>query len=559
LGKQLLGLRVLGPHGEAPGMWRGLLRATIIPGLPQLTISMATMLLPELHEAKFGKSGDAQSQVMATLATQAIGVGGWCLALLCLLPMRRRNGFRGLHELISGTRTISPRRLRKPSNKLASRVAAAADHLGLTIASGSAADTTLSLEPSNVAPNGEASLPFPAQVGSFQDLRVLGRSGEAVVCAGRDRALDRTIWILYRPDAQTPLPEKRLHVARSTRLHWLQGGEAPQGRWDAFEAPAGAPLTGVLANSSGLDWEQGCALLGELARELIASIEDGTLPETLVVEQVWLDAQGRIKLLDAPLRLGEATAPESERREPLLGNEREPGATRAVHCFCETARQCAQGQLLPGGAYEFLEQLAARPNELPTLRWSLERLDQLAHRPARLRWDDRLGAIAVAASAEQPLFVTLVWLTGLALPLAPGVSLGGSAAILAVVALVFPALSGFLWRGGPVFQFLDIQVRRRDGRLASRWRCTWRNLCAWAPMTLGNALLVLLITRILSDPNFEDEWISEPPGRFGLNVVSLVCGVTLPFLTHISGGIYAVFRPSRGVQDLLAGTVLTPR
>src|SRR5262249_11640986 len=96
-----------------------------------------------------------------------------------------------------------------------------------------------------------------------------------------------------------------------------------------------------------------------------------------------------------------------------------------------------------------------------------------------------------------------------------------------------------LTHGGLLYELAEVAVVRRDSRPAARWRCAWRALVAWIPIT------ALLISACLARARsqFELSWT--------------FWGLALAVL-----GAYAVLAlvfPSRSLHDRLAGTWLVPR
>ncbi|HZT79710.1 MAG TPA: protein kinase, partial [Gemmataceae bacterium] len=112
LGKRFLGLRVRRPNGhDRPGLPRALLRALLF---------WAAFFLPADALGLFQVTGQAWSYL--SLGLHAAG------ALLLASTMRAANGYRGLHELASGTCVVAvPRRQRRrlPESKRPDRLAAA--------------------------------------------------------------------------------------------------------------------------------------------------------------------------------------------------------------------------------------------------------------------------------------------------------------------------------------------------------------------------------------------------------------------------------------------------
>src|SRR5262249_14293789 len=96
LGKYLLGLRVIGPDGERPGLGRALVRALFVPGA--LGTSLAVSLQVPLV-AEGGPGPMVPQQVLGMVGSLILG---YVPLLLCLTTMRARNGYRGIHELASG-------------------------------------------------------------------------------------------------------------------------------------------------------------------------------------------------------------------------------------------------------------------------------------------------------------------------------------------------------------------------------------------------------------------------------------------------------------------------
>jgi hypothetical protein len=215
---------------------------------------------------------------------------GWavCVALL-LGVMRRSNGYRGLHERLSGTRVVQLPWVRPPRRLTTKR-------------------TTF---PVNSAADGR----FETVYGAFHVKgRLWERADEAVLVA-EDPPLTRGIHVWVRPGDTAELSPARRNLIRSTRPRWLDGGEIlagknPAARWDAFFAPAGGPLADVVAPGAALSWTEARPILEEVTDELRAGRDDGTMPVTLSLEQVWVQPDGRAHLLDLPF--GDAPAQASE-------------------------------------------------------------------------------------------------------------------------------------------------------------------------------------------------------------------------------------------------------
>jgi uncharacterized RDD family membrane protein YckC len=111
-------------------------------------------------------------------------------------------------------------------------------------------------------------------------------------------------------------------------------------------------------------------------------------------------------------------------------------------------------------------------------------------------------------------------------------------------------VAAFLARGGVTFALTGIRLVYSDGRRASRLRCAWRALLAWAPV----AGLILLAVWL--DVWHLSHWREGPAVWVSwLAVVAwwLVLGVLVLYL------VLALRSPDRGWHDRLAGTWLVPR
>jgi hypothetical protein len=265
VGKWLLRLRVTrAGGGERPGLGRALLRTAVFVATGGLLTNMAL----------YAVVGPDKPLVLALG-----GLPGVVLSLAVRFStMRKRNGYRGLHEMLSDTRVVQ-----LPPPRRAGREPFAPGDVAAAPA---------------VSPIGDG---VPAQVGVFAIRGVLRRDGDEMLLLGEDTTLGRHAWVWWRPRTAEPLPPARRDLTRGERLRWLSGGTDGDARWDAFMAPQGAGLAEAVAASGPLDWPAARLLLDGLADELHAAAADGTLPARLSIQQVWLGPNGRVQLLDRPL------------------------------------------------------------------------------------------------------------------------------------------------------------------------------------------------------------------------------------------------------------------
>ena len=108
---------------------------------------------------------------------------------------------------------------------------------------------------------------------------------------------------------------------------------------------------------------------------------------------------------------------------------------------------------------------------------------------------------------------------------------------LTIVALL-SVLAALAFRRG-LLTSLGLEIVTPDGRLASRVRVAVRAMLAWSP------LIVLQLAR---------QWLPDTVTTPSMPIAS---GVAL--LVLLAGAVFAVLRPSRSLQDRLAGTWIVPR
>jgi hypothetical protein len=109
----------------------------------------------------------------------------------------------------------------------------------------------------------------------------------------------------------------------------------------------------------------------------------------------------------------------------------------------------------------------------------------------------------------------------------------------------------FAWRGGLSFRLLGLSLVRADGRRAARRQCAVRTLLVWAPVTCLLVLSVWLYgwgwsTWEMEGPPASVQWVILAAGWGG--------GLLVPLYA-----VLAVWQPTRGLHDRLAGTYLVPR
>jgi uncharacterized RDD family membrane protein YckC len=513
LGKALLGLRVIRMDGARPRFAQALLRSLIVPGSMWLSLAIVAAFVDfgsgaglAIAATSVSSTSMLRSQLLVPLAVVPV--------LICFTSMRAQNGYRGWHELASGTRVVRLRAARAVGRTSSVPVmAATAQNQGVE------------------------------SFGPFRVIGLLGRTSDGDVWLARDHTLGRRVWIYVRASEAGPTNPKRLELSRPARPRWLQGGLFDGRRWDAYEAVTGSPVTLALARPEGVDWSANRRVLLELVEELEFSMRDGTLPPTIGLDQVWVDQDGRAKLIE------ERLLPTASSRPTTATN-----ATNA-ETVSQLARQaselCTRGISLPGHARAFLGELATRPPNSESIEWAAHALRDIADRPASITWSDRLVSLACCLGTEYQIYQILITLVTIALCFNPAVSRNVGLAVGLAISLALPVVTGLWLRGGPIFRLMGIEVWRTDGAVAGRVRCGIRSFIAWMiPMAQQGTVTSLLAFSAREGKPLGV--LSDPVLTWTLN------GVSCLMFFWLAGVIYAVARPARGIQDVIAGTCLVP-
>jgi hypothetical protein len=567
VGKLLMGLRVTDLQGQRPGLFRTLLRSAFLPAGLGLSVAGTLYMLAAKNAPAPTSPWSGNQSVISVF----LGLLSYLGPAVCSLTMRARNGYRGIHEFVSGTRVVR--------------------HRG----SGAGRRWTVPV----IAP---VSLRAPHRLGPYQVAGDLGHSEGRHVWLAQDQVLRRTVWIYASTGQQEQPSGRRVSVVRPTRQHWLQGGTAPATdatsapagtsgdgpvRWDAYEAVLGAPLLVAAVHIRGFGWVNGRSLLLDLAEELAAAIDDETLPPALSLQQVWVDRGGRVKLLDAPLAASFSHAPGTSSSSAAGGDgsgenvpapqpprfdpssvgpvvspfaagfgSQQAAAERAIRLLAEAANLVTRGQMLPVHAQEFVNGLKNRPPTRASLDLSIEHLRATADHSPRLGWDDRLGVLCVSMGLELNAYMWFMFLVVAVLSNVPGLRTQAEILIPAALTPLLALAVGYCFRGGPVFRLLGVEVCLADGRPAGRWRCAGRNFLAWFPFVSPySAFAWVLVNSVLQkQPNAG----MNDPAEFAV-IVPLMCGSECVLVFFFIGGLWAIVQPQRGLQDLFAGTWLVPK
>jgi len=315
------------------------------------------------------------------------------LGLMLLVDtMRAKGGYRGLHEILSRTCVVQ---LPPPAQTLQFPV----------------------FPPREAAP-----LPpgLPERVGHYAIHGIHRVLDDRIFLEGIDLVLDRQVWLVLRPKAEGLIPPARREVSRTTRLRWLGGGEITihnrshktKHLWDAYIAPtSGCSLTQFVSVTKTLPWAVARTILLQLAEELTVSLADGTFPDELGSDQIWLQPDGQIMIIGARFQSPGA------HDEVTSGNENE----RAMKFLRQTARFMLEGKHYkqarpkridgPTPAHDrpVLDRLAgvtkdpyAAPAEL------LADLRGTSTRPCEITLSSRLGQILLHSALLSPVLLAIL-------------------------------------------------------------------------------------------------------------------------------------------------------
>ena len=528
LGKWLLGMRVITDANQSPGLFASLLRATLLPGISYVLNALGTYL------SNFDPM--AMPSIWTILSLQLYQFSSWIPCLACFATARQSNGMRGVHEFLSGTRVV--------------RLAGSLEYK----------------RPRNVPVTSPVAF---EQTESFDDFVAVGQIGNrpesgGCVLLGKDTSLDREVWIVDRaPLNLNPSWELRKSISRPTRLRILDEKIEGDRRWVVTEAVNGMPLSEYIAQTPNVDWRSFRPLIRELAYELAKAEDEGTVPTLMNIESVWVDQSGRIKLLDQPIlsnRIGVKQDLESE-------SESSNGAATTVDQevwlspFALMAKQLdnfIENQVVPAHVLTFRKELEILRGEDDALRTIGKRLGELADQPSAWSWDDRVGVIAISTGLEYGTASSLGTTLAIAVAYFADFTLPQIGMLTFLIGSLIVFLTGGIFRGGPIFQLTGVMVRRNKTLEPATWiRCAIRNWVAWIPFILF-ITWIAIIAEFFIDPRFMtgsqtsfDMNELRDPWLIGSTLMMLPAGLAM-----VLGPVYSILKPSRGIQDVIAGTRL---
>jgi uncharacterized RDD family membrane protein YckC len=514
-GKRLFRLRVVSVDRGGPMDWREALGRLMIFAAIALTPRRVYLFVLTSHDHGLGEMLSVETII-------------WVVSYLALLSTARAsNGYRGVHELLSGTAVISlPGFFRRRSTRALFDA------------------TEPSLRPTK--PEG-----IPATVGAFTiDGALVWTEGRRLLL-GEDAGLSRPVWILLRPAGSVATLDARRDVGRIARPRWLASGEDCGWCWDAFVAPVGRPIAELVRTGRRLDWHEVRPILEVLAAELEAGSEDGTLPDSLALERVWVQPDGRVILLDEPLDpVAEEVAPVVNPDPQTMGLEL---LRRVAICGLSGRRAVdpthptAVGAPIPGHVIPAIERLCGLGKPYESIAAFRIDLDLTRDHPTELTNFQRFGHAAYTfvtrfvKSLAFPFVVQVVVFILSYLNAEPLRVLSDEELDRIVLfQSFFWVLIAMLLREGIGGLLFGVTLVRADGRQASHLRVAWREALYWLPL--------LAVDQVFS--------ILALTGRFG-KVHELVT-ISVVVLGPIVTVGYALFDRGRYLNDRFARTAVVP-
>ncbi len=514
LGKWIFGMRVVDHQSESPSFTAALIRAILIPGTMMALNQAASIIFIDPTNIR-----DMSDVMPFIVKIQAIGLVYWLPMLLMIATAGRENGYRCVHEILSGTRVV----------RLAADLESTLlDRFAVTVPT--------------------------AIVGKqlFEDFEVVGSFGEQPdgreAFLGKDRELDRLIW-LFDGFPKNPISDARRHLTRPCRLRVIRQSKDLEARsWYATESVPGLPLTTVLPDTSCL-WQSVCPLIRDVSYELALSAENDLIPDGLSPNHLWLDHTGRIRILDHTLVPGRC-ASNGATGQMSANGENSHARAAAVDSIQSVLHQFMSCHDHPVDVMKFSRELAERRDGKDVFEWMVNRLNDSIERPTTWNWVDRIGMLAISTSLEFGLLMTVVFVASFFVMLVSQSTMLQTV-VSSLAGLCLVATYGYFFNGGPAMHLSGIALRRsRDKAPASRFRSMCRSLVAWFPwVVLISMLIFLMFYQLNNDPEVINITAENSDITLPILLISL-----FPLLLVMVGILFAVLSPSRGLPDYLVGT-----
>ena len=511
-GKALFGLRVTDADGVAPGVGRGMRRAAAFAVPAQLTLLFLRMIV--LHR-------------WPEFSVRVLDTCGGALYLAMLFSTARpANGFQALHDRLSGTRVVR-RRVRAEARRRSDR------------------SSRQDLKPFEGG----------ARIGPY----VVAESGgpaalSDVLLEGFDDRLHRRVWIERLPAGSPALSAARRDLDRPARVRWLGGRRQADECWDAYEAVDGEPIEEAAARPQA--WSRVRHWLDDLARELAAGLDDESLPP-LDGESIWIGSDDRVRVIEWR-RAGGALVRSGGDAPDLAASQRLLYAVAVAALLgvplAEAARRDPDTPL-PLHARTLL--LSLRDAKFTTAGATRDAVLAALTQPAAYSSARRGGQIAV--SVAFPLAMAIVAVAGIvwigknratmpdaaeAFGLTTWTGLWlvalASAAGSSLVSVFMSGVGALVTGSGFTFRPFGAVLVNGRGKRASRLRALWRVAVTWTPICLTFVLVKM----------------SPKPPDYRLGLLTLQ---TVVVALAVAAAVWAIYHPSRSIQDRLSGTWIVPR
>jgi len=458
--------------------------------------------------------------------------------LVILSPIIRRIGTEGWHEIFSGTRVITDGR--------------------------PATGQLLIPDPKPECDSESTFLLGPYRVG-----QILHRNAEATVYLGEDTQLNRNVWVHLCESEDCGPSEQRIVLARTARQRWLNGGVADGKRWDAYEAIEGLPLQTVVASRYRVGWPEYRKLMQDVAEELQVALKDGTMPETLSLPQVWLDRSGNAKIIDRSL-VDVVEAPKSDvdpRAQTtfdfVVHDISISSSERSAAMLIKTVgKAISKSQTLPLSAQSFMNELRTQPESESIISWTIDQIKALHGKLDRIDWETRVGVLGITIGIEYMLysiFSAFMYLLAFYVIPAPNSS---RIFIGLAMSLMAPMALGIISHGGIIFHLMGISVTNKKGKQVGRLKLIARSFLSWLPAcTMTGVWMITVLVGNSQMTKVEPEAGSIAADLAANPIIVLIAiGIGLLCLMANAAGILtSLVSPTRGLQDYLIGTRLTPK
>ena len=520
-GKALFGLRVVDSDLVAPGIPRGIRRALAF-SIPAQTAVLIVRMAFMTAEPRFVPRFVDAVAVLVYLA-------------ILFSTARRSSGFLAIHDRFSRTRVVKRRAHVEARQRAARAVREEQPPFESDVRIGPY------LVPS--AASADAAAVMPAT------------GAGALIIEGFDDRLHRRVWIEMLPPGSAALSAGRRDLDRATRVRWLGGRRDGRECWDAYEAVDGVPIDE--AASSPAPWSRVRHWIADLSREIAAALADGSLPP-LTSDAVWIGHDDRARLLEWSRRGGTlARLPAAEPADLASAQKLLYGVAVAALLGVTVEEAAKQPPATPLPLHARAVLLSLRDGKFASADAMLEAVSAAAGAPAAVSRGRRLGQIVV--SAAFPILMAIVAVGGLiwigknranmpdaaeALSLISGTGLWTVALASGLgsfaLTIFFSVLGALITGSGFTFRPFGAALVNRRGQRASRLRALWRVAVTWTPICVA-----LIVVKMSPDP---------PAYRLDLLVLE-----TALVAFAAGAAVWAVYHPSRSIQDRFAGTWTVPR